>query len=307
MSTDNRSWTSAQRGKLFSLMSQANLSKENLEALLGFPLSELSLSEASALIDCFVKKGDLSTTVGIVQGMHMEVSKGPLDKIPASSQTPSVPRTREEALQRRQQNMPKSAPSGSLPAQKVPSQATEESNTAGRSDQLVEFSNEKPYLPIDLVDIDKAVALYEKFEYAKRRLAKPEDIQDAGNRKFYKKAFWRKAGTAFFVDYQIVGEPIIQQLGDEIVCTVYAVARWGNRTLTDVGVYSSKEFIGRRKFNYPDLISSAATRAINRVISDMIGGGEVTADELTEEPHGEFGQATREGSYGEQPGKGQSE
>lgn len=268
MNTGKGTWTEGQRKMLFSLMEKVDFSKEDMENSLKFPMSELSVQEASILIDCLKNNGDLSEAVGKIKGSHGNAPKGPLDRIPdktdKTSETPAMPKTREEALQKKQQKE----------TQKIVP-APEQGNT-----QTVEFSNEKPYLPIDLVDIDRAIALYEKFEYAKRKLAKPEDIQDGGNRKFYKKSFWRKAGTAFFVDYQVVGDPIIQQFGSEIVCTIKAVARWGNRTLTDVGVCSSKEFTGRRVFNFPDLISTATTRAINRVISDMIGGGEVTADEI---------------------------
>jgi hypothetical protein len=130
------------------------------------------------------------------------------------------------------------------------------------------------------IDIDMAVALYEKFEEAKRRLATPSDIQIYnGNRKFYKKAFWRKVSTAFYVEDRILSVETFQ-IGNETICRAIVEATWNGRSITDIGVYSSKEFTGKRVFNIPDLESSAVTRAKNRAISDVVGGGEVSAEEV---------------------------
>ena len=163
MNTGKGTWTEGQRKMLFSLMEKVDFSKEDMENSLKFPMSELSVQEASILIDCLKNNGDLSEAVGKIKGSHGNAPKGPLDRIPdktdKTSETPAMPKTREEALQKKQQKE----------TQKIVP-APEQGNT-----QTVEFSNEKPYLPIDLVDIDRAIALYEKFEYAKRKLAKPED------------------------------------------------------------------------------------------------------------------------------------
>ena len=51
--------TDAQRKMLFSQMEKGNVSKEEMETFLGFSISELSKNEASILIDCFIKNGDL--------------------------------------------------------------------------------------------------------------------------------------------------------------------------------------------------------------------------------------------------------
>ena len=65
------SMTEPQRKKLFAEMAEVKLSKEELETSLGFHISELSVSEASALIDYFVKGGkSLTATIAEVKAMH---------------------------------------------------------------------------------------------------------------------------------------------------------------------------------------------------------------------------------------------
>ena len=64
------SWTDAQRKFLFSQLEKNNVSKEELEANLGFPMSDLTKIEASGLIDCFVKNQDLSETVNKIKELH---------------------------------------------------------------------------------------------------------------------------------------------------------------------------------------------------------------------------------------------
>jgi hypothetical protein len=81
MNTGIGSWTDAQRKLLFSLMGKVDFTKEDMEASLKFPMSELSVAEASALIDCLKNNGDLSETVGKIKEKH-GAAKGPLDQVP---------------------------------------------------------------------------------------------------------------------------------------------------------------------------------------------------------------------------------
>ncbi|MCL5732860.1 MAG: hypothetical protein M1285_05630 [Candidatus Thermoplasmatota archaeon] len=116
MNTGIGSWTENQRKKLFSLMNKEDFSKEDMEASLKFPMSELSVAEASKLIDCFISNGDLSIAVGQVREMHTKAPKGPLDSVPESkeeSKEPEhkepekpmdIPKSREEAIARKQQS-----------------------------------------------------------------------------------------------------------------------------------------------------------------------------------------------------------
>ena len=81
MNSNVGSWTDAQRKLLFSLMGKVDFTKEDMEASLRFPMSELSVSEASTLIDCFKNNGDLTDAVMKVREKH-GAAKGPLDQVP---------------------------------------------------------------------------------------------------------------------------------------------------------------------------------------------------------------------------------
>ena len=118
MNSNVGSWTEAQRKMLFSLMGKVDFAKEDMEASLKFPMSQLSVSEASALIDCLKNSGDLSEVVRKIREDHATV-KGPLDQVPekpvnspvkAQVEPPalksepsglSIPRSPEEAMQRK--------------------------------------------------------------------------------------------------------------------------------------------------------------------------------------------------------------
>ena len=60
-------WTDAQRRLLFKLMQENDWEAEDMEASLGFSMSELSVREASQLIDCLKNKGNLSDVVGNIK------------------------------------------------------------------------------------------------------------------------------------------------------------------------------------------------------------------------------------------------
>ena len=111
MNSEKGSWTDSQRKLLFGLMHKSDLTAEDMEASLKFPMSELSVQEASSLIDCMKNTGDLSEAVKKIRDDHGNV-KGPLDQVPekpsntATKAQPetsvSIPKTPEEAMQRKE-------------------------------------------------------------------------------------------------------------------------------------------------------------------------------------------------------------
>jgi hypothetical protein len=55
--------TEPQRKLLFSQMAKGNVGKDGIENQLGFGISQLTKNEASSLIDCFIKNGDLAEVI----------------------------------------------------------------------------------------------------------------------------------------------------------------------------------------------------------------------------------------------------
>lgn len=123
--------------------------------------------------------------------------------------------------------------------------------------------------------------------------------RDGGNRRFVKRSGWRKIGTWFGLDLTIrsvkvdrVDRHICPSCGSGYVplgaegdplraMVVASVVAPNGRKAEDVGACA----IGERRFSKPehDLIATAATRAINRATSNLVGMGEVTAEEVVDE------------------------
>lgn len=111
MNTGVGSITEPQRKKLFAEMRRVDLTKEDIEASLKFGMSELSVQDAHDLIDCLVNNKDLSAAIGTIKERHA-TAKGPLDHVeekaetaetPPEQKNEEMPKTREEALARREE------------------------------------------------------------------------------------------------------------------------------------------------------------------------------------------------------------
>jgi len=105
-----------------------------------------------------------------------------------------------------------------------------------------------------------------------------------------KKSGWRKIALAFAFDWN-VSEPVLESSEDrfgkffiyKVIATVIAP---NGRTVQATGSCSSRNpFFSRKKGvdtppNPEDIAMMAQTVALNRAISDMVGSGDVSAEEL---------------------------
>ena len=168
---------------------------------------------------------------------------------------------------------------------------------------------------IQPVDIDRVVELYEQFDELKSRLLDKEDMTKIGQNVHVNKSGWRKISTAFNVSVEVIDVNV--QTEDGIVkATVRARASTPNgKTSSSTGVCASnesnhmekltdnknadlEEHMGGRdgealwvdnawrrlktpkEVNEHNIVATAETRAKNRAISDLVGGGEVSAEEM---------------------------
>lgn len=166
--------------------------------------------------------------------------------------------------------------------------------------------------PLQPVDPEATVSMYREYEQLKADLLEPSDYQDD---EFIKKSGWRKIATAFNVDVDVADTA--RELSDGVIrYQVEAVATAPNgKTARALGMAESSEsnFMetvdttvdnrasdgdptedddvfrvdGKyRRLRDPravkehDVLTLAATRAKNRAISDLVGGGEVSAEEV---------------------------
>lgn len=136
------------------------------------------------------------------------------------------------------------------------------------------------------LDLGQLVESFEAYQELLPRLLRDSDYQEAEQgKRFVKKSGWRKIATAFDLDVQIISEVVERDENGRILrskTTARATSPSG-RVMDGDGYCTIDEFTGRRAHNPKlenDLRGTAATRAKNRAISDLVGMGEVSAEEV---------------------------
>ncbi|MBR2557094.1 MAG: hypothetical protein IKE95_01785 [Methanobrevibacter sp.] len=161
----------------------------------------------------------------------------------------------------------------------------------------------------DIVDVEAAKEFMDNYQKLVNKLLDESDYQMIGDKKAKKKSAWRKLATAFHISDEIVNEELVYDDTNQIISARYKVRATlpNGRSTIGVGACSifdkirykdtpkyvadkdtPSNFILRGRFSNAehDVPSTAHTRAKNRAIADLIGAGEVTADELDEEYYG---------------------
>ena len=143
------------------------------------------------------------------------------------------------------------------------------------------------------VDGTQALEVWKAYQELKGKIIEKSDIQVIQGKEFLKKSYWRKVATFFSLTIDVVSESH-EQLGRTIVWhfTIKATAQNG-RSSIGTGSCDAYEKATLRDGQYVDrynkpalpnslhnIRSTAETRATNRAISNLVGGGEVSADEI---------------------------
>lgn len=137
--------------------------------------------------------------------------------------------------------------------------------------------------------IQETLKVFHAFEDAKKTLLAKNDVQRIGNKGFIKKSGWRKIAVFFGLSLQKLGEREIVSEGQRVYEMEYrAIAPGGQfHDATGYASWDEASSIGRAKKgpegeakNEHDVRVTAETRAKNRAISDLVGGGEVSAEEM---------------------------
>lgn len=149
----------------------------------------------------------------------------------------------------------------------------------------------------DIVDVEAAAAFMENYQDLVKRLLDKTDYQRVGDKHLKKKSAWRKLATAFNISDDIVEEEIIRDECHRIISAKFVVkatlpnGRYG-MGIGDCSIYDKikkddvnepSPFELRKRFSNAehDIIGTAHTRAKSRAISDLIGSGEVSAEEIS--------------------------
>lgn len=112
----------------------------------------------------------------------------------------------------------------------------------------------------------------------------PKEIMRIGDKMFRKKAYWRAVATAFNVDCTMHAEEHFEAGDDWGYRVVYTARSKDGRSASGDGVcMASEKSKGRMEATHHNVRGHAHTRAFNRAISNLVGFGEVSADELPDE------------------------
>lgn len=162
----------------------------------------------------------------------------------------------------------------------------------------------------DMVDVEGASAYMDNYQKLVEALLDETDYQKISGKNAKKKSAWRKLATAFKISDEIVNEQLIfDDVDGQIVsarykvkatlpngrstigvgvCSIYDKIRYNGTAKYPADKETPSHFVLRGRFSHAehDVPSTAHTRAKNRAIADLIGAGEVSAEELSdfEEP-----------------------
>ena len=156
----------------------------------------------------------------------------------------------------------------------------------------------------DIVDVDAASAFMDNYQELVEALLDTDEDYQGGKKK---KSAWRKLATAFNISDCVIEKEIIREDNYQIISAFFMVKATlpngrscigvGDASIFDKIRYSSTkkhdadketpsnfELRGRFTNAEHDVIATAHTRAKSRAIADLIGAGEVSAEELGEAP-----------------------
>ena len=169
------------------------------------------------------------------------------------------------------------------------------------SSELIEVGANSPTVnSFEMVDVASAKAFMDNYQEVCKALLDKSDFQktiiNGKENAFKKKSAWRKIATAFNISDEVIEKDIIRDDNFQIISATFSVKVTAPNGRSGIGVAScsifdkinkkDKEqpsnFELRNRFNNAenDVIGTAHTRAKSRAISDLVGMGEVSAEEM---------------------------
>ncbi|KKL20852.1 hypothetical protein LCGC14_2451320 [marine sediment metagenome] len=126
---------------------------------------------------------------------------------------------------------------------------------------------------------DEALKAWKEYQELKKKIIEKSDVQRIGKDDFLKKSYWRKLKTFFNLQVGCVKEHHFTDESQVLHFMVIYRATHPNGSYADGdGACSSNEKGLTKSFHNTRAI--AHTRAFNRSVSNLVGGGEVSAEEI---------------------------
>lgn len=140
--------------------------------------------------------------------------------------------------------------------------------------------------PFTLIDVDQAEAAYKAYVDLCNRILDDKDYATIAGRKARKRSGWAKLRRFYGISAQIIKEERVPPLSEwepgQAFMYRFTIEAWlGRRIEHGDGACESEELAGSNIApTEHNVRAKALTRAKNRATSDLIGGGEVSAEEL---------------------------
>lgn len=151
------------------------------------------------------------------------------------------------------------------------------------SASLVPYQPQRSLIVRPVASADEMRAAIHEYEALKSAILQPKDVQRIGNKEHIKKSGWLRIARAFGVTAHIESALYIvaddgRDWGYEVI--VRAEAPNGASMPGDGACWASEKATSLRTRH--NVRAHAVTRAMNRAISNLVGGGDVSAEELTD-------------------------
>lgn len=171
------------------------------------------------------------------------------------------------------------------------------------SNELVEVGDNAPTVnSFEMIDVESAKAYMDNYQQFCKACLDSSDFQkvkiNGKETAFKKKSAWRKIATAFNISDEVIEKEIIRDDNYQIISATFYVKATAPNGRSGIGTASCSifdkvknsdmdqpsNFELRKRFNNAenDVIGTAHTRAKSRAISDLVGMGEVSAEEMAE-------------------------
>ncbi len=144
-------------------------------------------------------------------------------------------------------------------------------------DETATCVSDEVTLSIPESSIEQVSQDFKLYQYVLQQIVSKSDYQEIGSKSFLKKSGFRKLATAFQISLELVSEEYNKD-GDYWKIVVRATLKSG-RYADGVGICERGEKNLQRSIH--DMYATSYTRAANRAIADLIGMGQVSAEEVS--------------------------
>lgn len=163
---------------------------------------------------------------------------------------------------------------------------------------------QQPAIVMPAVSTKEAITAWQEYLNLKNAIVdRKVDVQELDGKDFLKKSYWRKTATFFNLTVEVVSEDHEEIMGDLVwhfTCKATApngrsAIGTGSCSMYEKSQYKDGEYVSYNRFrkiwepakrnSIHNVRSTAETRAWNRAVSNLVGGGEVSAEEVDQNGH----------------------